>query len=219
MITLTSTHLIASGVERHVYRHPDDPRKLLKILRPQEDQGRRFTFRDITTHLMPSVRLRLIRKEYNEYLRQQLKNIKHNHPLPIANLYGFTPTNLGLAMMCECISDGEGNVGQTLQHKANNQTLTQQDLLALNTLVTQFYDLNIRAGDLKPHNLVFGERGMGYECVLVDGLGDIHAIPIRSWGKWFNHQGLNEAFQKAANRTGLIWVKPQRQFMFATDQL
>ena len=212
VLQLDDTHYIASGVERHIYLHPTDPGKLLKIMRPQEDQGKRFTFRDITTQLMPGVRLRLIRKEYDEYMRIHLTHSDPNLRLPITHMFGLAQTNLGLACVAERGAGENGGVGETLKQKMKRGTFTDDDLEKLNDLVARFYRFGIRAGDLKPHNLVFGYRDAGYECVLVDGFGDIHAIPVRSLGRWANALGLNDSFQIVARRTGLIWDSKARRF-------
>ena len=50
------------------------------------------------------------------------------------------------------------------------------------------------------------------ECVLVDGFGDIHAIPVRSLGGWANRMGLDDSCRRLAKNTGLIWDGKERQF-------
>ncbi|KQI71899.1 hypothetical protein AN191_10655 [Loktanella sp. 5RATIMAR09] len=217
VIELDDSHYITSGVERAVYQHPTDPQKLLKVLRAQDGQNTRFTFRDITTRLMPDVRLRLIRKEYDEYMRVQLRYPSPDIRLPITHLYGLAQTSRGLACVAERVSGRDGGVGTTMKKMIQDGTFSQTELGLFNTLVRQFYDLGIRAGDLKPHNLVFGYRDAGYECVLVDGFGDIHALPVRSLGRWANAIGLNDSFQIVAKRTGLIWDRKDRTFRRPDD--
>ena len=213
-LQLEKSLYIASGSERHVYLHPTDPQKLLKVMRPHEDLGKRFTFRDITTRLFPSVRPRLICKEYDEYTRIQLNNPQPDQRLPITHMYGFTHTNLGLACVAERVAGENSQVGETLRQKIDAGTLDDADLSALNLLVSQFYQLGIRAGDIKLPNLVFGTRDAGYECVLVDGFGDTHAILVRSLGKWANSLGLNDSFKAIGERSGLTWNKSERSFTF-----
>ncbi|MBS8271757.1 hypothetical protein DYI26_24085, partial [Halomonas litopenaei] len=93
VIKLSDRDYIASGGERDVYQHPSDPTKLLKVLRDITNQRMRFTFRDISTWLLPDARLRLIRKEYDEYLRIRLRYPAPQMRLPITHLYGMAPTN------------------------------------------------------------------------------------------------------------------------------
>ncbi len=217
VIKLSDSDYIASGSERDVYQHPSDPTKLLKVLRDISNQRIRFTFRDISTWLFPDARLRLIRKEYDEYLRIRLRFPEPQMRLPITHLYGMAPTNRGLACVAERVSGKDGGVGETMKTLLQQGRFEEEELRLFNTFVTQCFTLGIRAGDLKPHNLVFGYREAGYECVLVDGFGDIHALPVRSMGRWANALGLNDSFKIVAKRTGLRWDRKTRRFHMAAS--
>ena len=218
VIQLNDSDYIASGGERDVYRHPNDPTKLLKVLRDVKNQRMRFTFRDISTKLFPDARLRLIRKEYDEYLRIRLRYPAPQMRLPITHLYGLAPTSRGLACVAERVSGKDGGVGDTMTKKLKEGRFEEQELRLFNTFVDQCFALGIRAGDLKPHNLVFGYREAGYECVLVDGFGDVHAIPVRSIGRWANEVGLHDSFKIVAKRTGLRWDRKKRSFQLAAGE-
>lgn len=69
--------MVATGVQRAVYKHPLDPTKLIKVLRPATQMPARTNFNGVMDKLFPSTRLRQIRKEYTEYLRVMLA-----HPEP-----------------------------------------------------------------------------------------------------------------------------------------
>jgi hypothetical protein len=218
VINLSDSDFIASGGERDVYQHPSDPTKLLKVLRDIQNQRVRFTFRDISTKLFPDARLRLIRKEYDEYLRIRLRYPAPQMRLPITHLYGLAPTNRGLACVAERVCGATGGVGETMRTLIQEGRFTQKELVLFNVFVKQLFTLGIRAGDLKPHNLVFGYREAGYECVLVDGFGDVHALPVRSIGRWANAIGLHDSFKIVAKRTGLRWDRKKRSFQLAAGE-
>jgi len=87
----------------------------------------------------------------------------------------------------------------------------------LNDTVHRIYANDIRASDMNPNNFVFGQRDNGTgpgpeECVLVDGFGDIHAIPVRSMARWSNRMGLDDSCKRLARNTGLRWDPKARQF-------
>jgi hypothetical protein len=218
VIKLSDSDYIASGGERDVYQHPSDPTKLLKVLRDITNERMRFTFRDISTWLLPDARLRLIRKEYDEYLRIRLRFPEPQMRLPITHLYGMAPTNRGLACVAERVSGKDGGVGDTMKTLLQQGRFEEEELRLFNSLVDQCFALGIRAGDLKPHNLVFGYREAGYECVLVDGFGDVHALPVRSMGHWANALGLHDSFKILAKRTGLVWDRKNRSFQRAEGE-
>ncbi len=56
------------------------------------------------------------------------------------------------------------------------------------------------------------------ECVLVDGFGDIHAIPLRSLSDWTNRLGLDDSCARLARNAKLDWDKTSRLFTRRKEQ-
>lgn len=209
--------MVATGVQRAVYRHPLDPTKLIKVLRPGTQMPARTNFNGVMDKLFPSTRLRQIRKEYKEYLRVMLAHPEPDFRAPMSHMFGFVPTNLGLGCLTESVLKADGSLGETLGAIVKSGRLTQAHVDMLNDTVERLYANNIRASDMNPNNFVFGHRDNGTgpgpeECVLVDGFGDIHAIPVRSMARWSNRMGLDDSCTRLARNTGLQWDKRTRQF-------
>jgi hypothetical protein len=167
--------------------------------------------------LMPGTRLRQIRKEYIEYLRVMLNNPEPEFHAPIAHMFGFTQTSEGLGCITERVMQPGRPIGETLGAKAKAMTLTPAHVALLNDTIARIYANDIRASDMNPENFVFGQRDNGTgpgpeECVLVDGFGDIHAIPVRSMARWSNRMGLDDSCKRLARNTRLHWDQQQRQF-------
>ncbi|WP_019956487.1 YrbL family protein [Yoonia vestfoldensis] len=216
-LALQTSDIVATGVQRAVYLHPFDSSKLIKVLRPAATRPRRTNFNGIMDRLLPSTRVRQIRKEYAEYMRVMLNHPNADFHAPIAHMFGFTPTTEGLGCITERVMRRDGQIGETLGAKATAGTLTQADIALLNDTIARIYAHDIRASDMKPNNFVFGQRHYGSdlgpeECVLVDGFGDIHAIPVRSMGRWSNRMGLDDSCARLARNTGLDWDPQDRQF-------
>ncbi|MEJ8562702.1 YrbL family protein [Yoonia sp. GPGPB17] len=214
---LPPSNLVASGVQRAVYLHPADSTKLVKVLKPAEQQARRRNFNGVMDRWFPATRLRQIRKEYMEYLRIMLNHPEPDFHLPVSHMFGFVSTNVGLGCLTERVMSPDGGLGETLGQKVKNGTLTDEDIDLLNDAIAELFAHGIRASDLNPNNLVFGQRDSGTgpgpkECVLVDGFGDIHAIPVRSMAAWSNRIGLNDSCTRLARNTGLHWDAKQQQF-------
>jgi len=224
LIQLDPRNVIAEGAERHVYQHPHDPTRLIKLIKFRDPSTYKRTFGDWTRKTFPSVRDRLIYKEYAEYARVSLHHQTRTDPLPISHMYGFVQTNLGLGCVTEHITSQSGKTGETLKDKCAGGRFTSDDLDLLNTTIAQLYALGVRSGDSNPANFVFGHRHIGppdtvsaYSCVLVDGFGDFHAIPIRSLSHWTNTLGLDDCFVRMAPKAGLIWNKARRAFARPQD--
>lgn len=216
-ILLHPADAIASGVQRDVYYHPSDPAKLIKVLKPSETMPMRRNFGGILEKLAPSTRVRLVRKEYVEYLRLMLANAAPDFHLPISHMFGFVQTTLGLGCLTERVMKPDGTLGDTLLAKTKSNNLTDDDLQYLNDTIRRIYDHNVRAGDFNPKNFVFGQRDSGaglgpQECVMVDGFGDIHALPVRSMAQWSNRIGLDDGCKRISRKTGLHWDATSKAF-------
>ena len=212
-LRLSDRSPLAEGVQRAVYLHPQNPNLLVKVLKRWEDMPARSNFNGLMDRLFPSTRLRQIRKEYREYLRVMLAQPEAD--LPISHMFGFVPTDVGLGCLTQAVRDGDG-LGRTLG-RAKKDGVAVEDVALLNDMIARLYALDIRASDLNPKNIVFGTRDIGAgpgprEAVLVDGFGDIHAIPVRSLGGWANRMGLDDSCRRLARNTGLIWDGAARRF-------
>ena len=208
---------VAAGVQRAVYLHPHDPTKLIKVLKPAEDMPARTNFNGTMDRLFPSTRLRQVRKEYQEYLRIMLQNPDPDFHLPLSHMFGFASTDKGLGCITERVIEPDGALGATVGKKAKNGTLTDDDIALLNDAIARIYRHHIRASDMNPNNFVIGHRHSGAglgprECVLVDGFGDIHALPLRSFGRLTNRMGLDDSCARLARNTKLRWNAQTRRF-------
>lgn len=212
-LILNTTDLVARGMQREVYLHPTDPNKLVKVLRPLPETRSRSRFGNFAEKHFPTARLRHIRKEYIEYMRLMLANQDPAFRPPMTHMFGFANTQLGLGCVTERVTSEQGDLGKTLRALVKEDALCRRHLDLLNNTIGRLYQLDIRASDLTAKNLVFGQRNGGpQECVLVDGFGDIHAIPVRSMAKWANHLGLHDSCRRLAHKNGLIWDRATRQF-------
>ncbi len=213
-LILAATDPLAQGTQRWVYQHPHDPAKLIKVLRPLALTKGRSKLATMTEKYLPAIRSRWARKEYQEYLRLMLGGWGDDLHPPISHMYGFVQTDKGLGCLTDAVVD-QGALGTTLKDKAG--ALDPGDLALFNDTIGRLYLYDIRVGDMTPRNFVFGQRAVSgtpgpRECVLVDGFGDIHAIPIRSAGRWFNQFGLDDSCKRLARKTGLRWHPDTRQF-------
>ena len=211
-LALTEDLRVAAGSQREVYLHPTDPTKLIKVLSDIPLTKCRARLATFTEKHFPKIRTRWARKEYQEYLRLMLGyGMGDLHP-PITHMFGFVQTDQGLGCLTEAVL-ADGKLGETLKDKTTNGTLDADDLALFNDTIRRMYLYDIRAGDMTARNFVFGSRDHGpRECVLVDGFGDIHAIPVRSWGRWSNRFGLDDGCKRLGRKTGLIWDPAARQF-------
>ncbi len=226
VLKLNDLQPIAAGGQRSVFMHPIDKTKLVKVLKPAKEMPKRRTFRSVTERLMPSTRIRQLRKEYQEYLRLMLNNRDRDFDCPIAHMLGFVTTDIGLGCLTEGVFEADGTLGKTIGARLRAGTFGVEDLALLNSTIERIFRYHIRASDMNASNFVIGhrydEQALGpRECVLVDGFGDIHAVPVRSMAQWSNRISLNDSCAKLARNKKLNWDAMSRQFslqLFAPEQ-
>ena len=221
-IELRPGDMVAEGVERQIFVHPDDPTRLIKITKSKQSKAyKRWTFGDLTKRYFPSTRIRSIAKQHEEFLRLSLKSIYDAGTLPpIAHYYGFAQTNLGLGEVTERITNAAGENAPTLKDIHQTDAF---DLDALNAFVNALYEASVCVSDLNPGNIVYGFRHTGptgedpeQKWVLVDGIGDRFAVPIRTLSTATRRFSIDDAFKRSKKLPGLTWNAKKRQFQRPT---
>lgn len=217
IIKLSDQQPIAAGRQRLVFLHPTDKTKLVKVLKSAEKLSKLRTFRSITDRLIPAARIRQIRKEYKEYQRVSANITTSGFACPLAHMFGFVTTDMGIGSLTERVVEVDGVLGKTIKNHLQSGTFTAQDVSYLNDTIKRIYANHVRASDLNAGNFVIGHRYVDgqlgpRECVLVDGFGDIHAIPIRSMSRTINRNSLDESCARLAQSTKLNLDTKTHQF-------
>lgn len=204
---------VASGQDRSVYLHPDYPDVLFKVLRDPAGRPMPRTFRGITQRLFPSVRYRPIRKEYEAYLALQPRMGDLPGDIPITHLYGLCRTDLGPATVVERIGDRTHPVGESLRTMALAGTFDPALLPLLNDFADRLLRWQVRTTDMTMQNIVLGLRAGRRQFVLVDGIGDVFAIPIRTWSRTAMRIGHGQSLATIARKLGLGWDVRSHRFL------
>ncbi|ROU03149.1 YrbL family protein [Histidinibacterium lentulum] len=202
---------VARGAERRVYLHPLHADRLLKVLDVRPPR-RRLSLRRLSRAVLSSVDLRSSRAEQAEQARAFLRAPDDAGAPPFSRSYGYVETDLGWALEVERITLGNRALGPTLRTLAEEKALDAPLIALLNDVVGRIDRWNLRASDLNPKNFVLGDRGGERQFVLVDGVGDIHAIPVRSWSDRLNRLANGHEFRRYASRLGLRWDDHRRSF-------
>ena len=221
ILYLNPDDMITEGGERMVFAHPDDPSRLIKVVKPRyAEEFPGWSFGHITQRHIPAARIRSTVKQYEEYNRLMLGRLfDPDFKMPISHLYGFVKTNLGLGCLTERVTDENGANAPTLNRLLRLGQLTDDRLAALNDLISQLYEVSVCASDVQGSNFVYGHRHIGGagqvtspQWVLIDGFGDRFAIPLRTYSRRVRTLGLDDAFQRKKTPKGLVWDKAARMF-------
>ncbi|OZB17121.1 MAG: hypothetical protein B7X55_06820 [Rhodobacterales bacterium 34-62-10] len=220
---------VAKGQDRLVYDHPDHPALLFKApktlqaaLGLPEGADVRLTpadlgnFRRLMLKLAPRTLWHPFFKESECYLTARLGGTPHE-ALPIPNLYGFCDSDIGPVLAVERIALPGERLGRTLKSLAAKGPLPDDLIDLLDQFARRIFDQRLIAGDMTAANIVLGQRGAQRQFVLIDGFGDIHAIPFRSASPRLNRIAMRHSFHKMAGRIGLRFDDQRVAFTPASD--
>ena len=152
IISLTDNNLIAKGGERNCYEHPEDKTKVLKIVHRKEKHNEQ--------NLLESI--------YYKFLLQ--KNIPTTH---LAQIYGFTNTNLGEALIYERILDYNNQQSLSLKEVILKKKIKKEvENQLVNELKEYIFANNILFVDVDLSNVFCCQYEQDkYKLIIIDGIG------------------------------------------------
>lgn len=194
MLRLSDKPVIAEGNRQHVYSHPNDPIALVKVPQPGTFDaqghlpgtnwiGRRFRLATMYNGFL---------REFRQYLELKARLQEPGVTLPICEVHGTIPTDLGLGLVYERISDPDGSLPPTLKEMMAASRLEPWHLSLLHGFFDALIEYHVVVSNKNPNNIVFQTQGTGRgRFVWIDSFGCKQAIPLRKWSKWLNTRGLN----------------------------
>jgi hypothetical protein len=189
MILLKEAEVVASGSTRNVYRHPDDPSLLIKVIRPAaieerfgrgapwyKSKGRRYG------HLIA-------------YLREVREQIAVNaiggeHPSYLQKIVGIVETDMGMGFAVEAVRGRDGNYAPTVTELIRRGQLDRPARTKLDQFLDELVASPVIVADLNTSNVVLGHRpDLGDHFVLIDGIGFKNVIPLERMSTLLNRWG------------------------------
>lgn len=205
MINIEDLELIGSGGYKKVFQHPTDEGKLIKIMRPERvgPDGGFKKHRRWKRNSMQGV-YRQFRREIIQYL-QLCKNdySKRAYEFPMETPYGLVSTNEGLGLVVERIISPSGQ-SESLGDLIKNNKLEEKHKSALARFFQDCRNLHVVYGEVNINGIMYTEiRNARPEFVLVDGIGEKLAIPVRAWFKKNNDRYISKIENKIIMEMGL----------------
>ncbi|MCG3661463.1 YrbL family protein [Aliarcobacter butzleri] len=153
MIELREELLLGDGGERLVFIHPNDSKKVVKVLQPQ-----------IKKHNFQN------ELEFKYYNFLTKKNVDFSH---ITKCFGYVDTNFGKGLVFERVVDFDGEDSKFLRNCLQENIFTKdQEKRLLDDLKNYLEDNEILFIDCSSHN-VFCKKVSAdkYTLIIYDGLG------------------------------------------------
>jgi hypothetical protein len=193
---LKDTQPLANGASRLVYRHPQDPGLLIKVMKPswlarrfgkkhRWYKPRRRRYRHLLGHL----------REVREHLALHAEG--QDHPPFLQKIVGFAETDLGLGLVIEAVRDRDGGLAPTLAKLIDAGKFTPEHAAALDAFCESVANTSAIFTDLTARNVVYGstERA-GERFVFIDGLGFKTLIPLQRMSGAINRWSNRRAVKK-----------------------
>jgi hypothetical protein len=186
VVALAGSPPVATGNSRVVYRHPADAQLLIKLVRPDKQAW----FRD------QRFRWYQKRRRYGElgsFLQEVAEHLavraEHGKTPPhLQEIVGFTETDLGLGLVVRAVRSQDGRYAPTLATVVRSGGFDHLARRALEAFFIWLLGSRIVVSDLNWGNLLYAwDASAGaHRFVLVDGMGESAAFPLRSFAAWIN---------------------------------
>jgi hypothetical protein len=181
------TKPLASGRMRWVFRHPEHPQWLVKVIRPDAIDERWGSG-------LPWYKFNRRFRQYISFVREIEEYVaaytKHGGSVPfLQKIIGLEDTDYGLGLVMEAALDTSGNLAPTLWKMVKNQQFDAEAQLALERFFEQILASDVMIADLHPGNLVYAVTPQGgHQFVMIDGLGLSTLIPFKLLSKRLNRR-------------------------------
>lgn len=184
-LTLASLDPVGRGAQKLVFRHPDDPRVLVKVVNP--DFIKRHDRDDAFYKRRRRIgHYRAFEREVREHLASRARHAGRYAPCRhLQNILGMVDTDLGAALLVEAVLDDDGHPAPSLADLLRQDRFGRRERQALDSFTDWALTSHVLINDLSPDNLVWHQDG---HFVLIDGMGDRAALPIRSHSQWLNRR-------------------------------
>ncbi|SDJ99985.1 YrbL family protein [Microbulbifer yueqingensis] len=218
MIDLSGLTPFASGGNRHCYRHPDDPEKCVKVMRPgriEELRGRAPWYKRLAGEAHFDDNLR----ELAGYRQRALRRAGNDNPVwhHLPRWYGIQETSAGPGAVSQLILDHKGEPAPTLEHYLQQHGLDTPITAALERFARWLRDTGVLTKNLLPHNLVVTMRQGAPELTLIDGLGRATLLPFPEWFRWSRRRYIRRRIERMWRRIhwevsdkSLSWKEAER---------
>ena len=201
---------LAQGQVRSVYKHPDNPSYLIKIITPDHIEKNYGKGAKWYKRRRRYGRFKTFLREISEFIAINAEDSPALTLIP--NILGFAKTDLGLGLVVEGIFDKEGNIAPTLFKLIHNHKFDDEAKKKLESFKEKVLQSNIIISDLHLRNIVYGYTPeQGYQFTMIDGTGINTLIPVkalsprinrRSKLQWFERldRGINRQTTLSANK-------------------
>ncbi|MEM1273662.1 MAG: YrbL family protein [Pseudomonadota bacterium] len=194
MLVLSDKPIIAKGKNQYVYEHPHNPSRLVKVPQPHafDAEGHKPNTKGIARRFRPATMYKGFLREFRQYLELKSRRQEPDDVLPICEVHGTTPTDIGLGLVYERVADPDGALPPSLGEMIKTERLEPWHLPILNAFFDDLIENHVMISNDNLDNVIFQTYGPRQgRFVWIDSFGCKQAIPLKKWSKQLNARSLN----------------------------
>ncbi|MFT6180156.1 MAG: hypothetical protein ACI9NQ_001144 [Paracoccaceae bacterium] len=198
VIALKDLTPLAKGGSRFVFRHPDNPDHLIKVIRPEVIEGRFGTGTKWYKRLRRFGKYLSYQREIQEFLAVLATTDEAPNFLQI--IVGFAQTDLGLGLVIEGVFQAEGELAPTLGDLLKNHRYNKKVEAALEECFTKILACPVVLSDYNVGNFVYLE--IENRFIMIDGQGNANSLSLKGLSARANRKAKLKRFDRFRTRIG-----------------
>jgi hypothetical protein len=184
-VEFRNTTPFATGGKRFVFRHPDDPSLIVKVLQPA------YLRRQWSEPLSPRRRMKRYKHLFSQFqeVREHIAicTVEGRPPKYMQTLVGFMDTDYGPGLVYKAVFAPDGGFAPTLEDLVQSRRYTAEIAAAYAEFRAWLIEAPIVLTPLRPDNIVCARDEIGAPYfVLIDGIGERGTIPFKGMVPYLN---------------------------------
>jgi len=196
VIILRNSIPLAKGGSRFVFRHPENPGCLIKVIRPEVIDERFGTGASWYKRLRRFGKYLSYRREIDEFLAVYAAG--DEAPNFLQRIVGFAETDLGLGLVIEGVFRENGQLAPTLGNLLHDQLYDKKIETALEHCFAEILSCPVVLSDLNVGNFVYDEACERF--VMIDGLGNANPLSMKGFSARANRKAKLKRFERFRGR-------------------
>jgi hypothetical protein len=194
---------IAEGKRRLVFAHPDDPGRLVKVMRPElAARAAEERVRNPRKYWMRAGIYAYFTCELAEYVAVR-SMAGTADDLPISGVYGVVETDLGLGLEAERLTDRAGALAPTLEALHADGAVDAALRAHLDAFFRRLIDLRVVLYELNLDNVIWVDDGRSQpRFVCIDGLGSRTFLPLKEVWRFASTRKIQQCRKRIEDRLG-----------------
>ncbi len=195
-VVLRKLSPLAKGGSRYVYRHPENPAHLIKVIRPEVIEDRFGKGTHWYKRLRRFGKYLSYHREVQEFLAVHAAT--DETPDFLQRVIGFAETDLGLGLVIEGVFSEDGALSPSLGDLLKEHRYTDEIRDRLEACFEQILNSPVILSDLNVGNFVYVEHEDRF--VMIDGMGNANPLGLKGLSQRFNRRAKLKRFQRFRGR-------------------